>query len=171
MFPRNTGNSLSHGGSGNRELTSKFTLRKITKRMQSTKFNNLGFGKLVLEMPFAFRGTAPSFGKHVLNVVGIVSKEQMIWPHTARIVAFVKHPQSVRNFPIRQLPCKTMRSNQFVRRKHQHSIPLRLTRCGPQPTTFRLSVNFTPKSLFKCLLGPSRHNPNDITPAHLNTTK
>ncbi len=61
---------------------------------------------------------AAPFGNHVVNVILLIAKEQMIWPHASPIVTFVKHIHSGWNLPEMDDPRSTMGQNGSVAPPH-----------------------------------------------------
>lgn len=103
----------------------------------SAYFKHLFIAQLMAIALLAFSvlyGCPAFFGSAVSSVVGVSSKKQMIWIHARRVIAFMKHEQSIRNFTVCQHPGNTVSTFEFI------SIPdftVTSGHCGcfPKPTS------------------------------------
>lgn len=90
--------------------------------------------------------SAASFFEHIGHIVGLCSKEQMVWTNTRPVVAAVKHLHTDRDYAIRNHPCDSVGAMR-LRANPNHSVTAVILAARPQPASIGF-VNFGPKISF-----------------------
>lgn len=91
--------------------------------------------------------SSSSFCVSVAHVVGVRSKEQMIWVHARSVVASMADMEIIWALPAIELIRVPMRTCYGVMREIKHSIASVVFTAKPYPTT-RSNTNFSLKSFF-----------------------
>lgn len=114
---------------------------------QSSDFYHVGFSKFS-PSPLASPLHSP-FRKHVLGVVHIGSKEQMIRINAVPNVAFMEDSQPLGNFPVPNNPRVPVSIDTKRAPRGPYTVTSNTFRTNPQPTVVRTYLNEFPKSLLK----------------------
>ncbi len=149
MFPRLTIDQIPYCVLANIVFICKFLLSYPTGIVAPADFYHLIVSQLCAPAFHPDRFSLPSFGNHILRIVEICTKEQMMGIYTGAIVAFMTNKQTVWNGRIREFISEPM-SGSITRSVSKFAIAAIAYIAAPKPAVTRFAPVYQCPKIFLC---------------------
>jgi hypothetical protein len=146
MIPSLTSNNSANVGLADSKYGRDFLLRNAVFKIELSDFSYI-FGREFGISRFSNCDAPSALGKHVSHVIAMRSNKQMLWIYAGRIVAFMAHTHSSRNFAFMHNP-RRMACVRDLSTEPKRAIPAGVYCTSPKPAGFRLVDLFTKLFLF-----------------------